>query len=66
MRLDSRRMPLDPKSSLQYQLGYVYQMTSIYISALLFFAVDSTTLSMIMFGCAQLEIIINKLEKVGS
>lgn len=57
-------MPFGPERSPQYELGYVYQMMSIYISALLFFAVDGTTLAMIMYGCGQLEIIIDKLKKV--
>ncbi|CAK1583358.1 unnamed protein product [Parnassius mnemosyne] len=57
-------MPIGPEKSPQYELGYLYQMMSIYISASLFFAVDSVTLGMIMFGCAQLEIIIDKLQEV--
>ncbi|CAH2045933.1 unnamed protein product, partial [Iphiclides podalirius] len=57
-------MPIGPEKSPQFEIGYLYQMASIYISAFLFFAVDSVTLGMIMFGCAQLEIIINKLEAV--
>ncbi|XP_072929574.1 uncharacterized protein [Epargyreus clarus] len=57
-------MPFGPEKSPQYELGYVYQMMSIYISALLFFAVDGTTLAMIMYGCGQLEIIIDKLKKL--
>lgn len=57
-------MPFTPEKSPHYELGYVYQMMSIYISALLFIAVDSVALSMIMFGCAQLDIIVDKLGKV--
>ncbi|XP_045776312.1 odorant receptor 49b-like [Maniola jurtina] len=57
-------MPVDPQKSPQYQLGYLYQITCIYCSAMLFFAVDSTILSMVMFGCAQLEIIIDKMQKL--
>ncbi|CAG4984530.1 unnamed protein product [Colias eurytheme] len=59
-------MPVDPEKSPHYEIGYVYQMISIYISALLFFAVDSTALSMIIFGCAELEIIIDKVKKLQS
>nr|WCC57567.1 odorant receptor 45 [Papilio memnon] len=59
-------MPFGPEKSPQFEIGYVYQMGSIYISASLFFAVDSVTLGMIMFGCAQLEIIIDKLQKMQS
>ncbi|CAH2253022.1 jg13548 [Pararge aegeria aegeria] len=59
-------MPVDAQDSPHYELGYIYQIMSIYCSALLFFAVDSTILSMVMFGCAQLEIIIDKIQKVKS
>ncbi|XP_013170678.1 PREDICTED: odorant receptor Or1-like [Papilio xuthus] len=59
-------MPFGPEKSPQFEIGYGYQMGSIYISAFLFFAVDSITLGMIMFGCAQLEIIIDKLQKMQS
>nr|QZH55137.1 odorant receptor 41 [Achelura yunnanensis] len=57
-------MPIDPQRSPHYEIGYVYQMITIYISAFLFIGVDSTTLSMIMFGCAQLEIIMEKVRQV--
>lgn len=57
-------MPVGPSKSPQFELGYFYQMLAIYISAFLFIAVDSVVLSMIMFGCAQLEIIMNKVEQV--
>ncbi|CAH0728107.1 unnamed protein product, partial [Brenthis ino] len=57
-------MPVSTHTFTQYILGYLYQIVSVYISALLFFAVDSTTLSMIIFGCAQLEIVIDKIKKV--
>ncbi|KOB68476.1 Odorant receptor, partial [Operophtera brumata] len=57
-------MPVTPEKSPSYELGYLYQMSAIYISAFLFIAVDSVALSMIMFGCAQLEIVMEKLEQV--
>ncbi|XP_045452865.1 odorant receptor Or1-like [Melitaea cinxia] len=57
-------MPLDSKKSVEFELGYLYQVIAIYVSALLFFSVDSISLSMIMFGCAQIEIIINKMQKI--
>lgn len=57
-------MPFTPEHSPNYELGYVYQMMSIYISAFLFIGVDSVALSMLMFGCAQLDIIVDKLDKV--
>lgn len=59
-------MPVTPDNSPGYELGYTYQMASIYISALLFIAVDSVALSMIMFGCAQLLMIMDKIQKVWS
>nr|AJF23790.1 olfactory receptor OR18 [Planotortrix octo] len=57
-------MPVGPANSPQFELGYFYQMAAIYISAFLFIAVDSVVLSMIMFGCAELEIIMNKVEQI--
>ncbi|CAH2094317.1 unnamed protein product [Euphydryas editha] len=57
-------MPLDSKKSVEFELGYFYQVSAIYVSALLFFSVDSISLSMIMFGCAQIEIIIDKMQKI--
>nr|AST36309.1 putative odorant receptor OR18 [Cydia fagiglandana] len=57
-------MPVGPEKSPQYELGYFYQMVAIYISAFLFIAVDSVALSMIMFGCAQLEIIMDKVKQI--
>lgn len=57
-------MPVTPEKSPSYELGYLYQMCAIYISAFLFIAIDSVALSMIMFGCAQLEIVMDKLEQV--
>ncbi|XP_026326298.1 uncharacterized protein LOC113234993 [Hyposmocoma kahamanoa] len=58
-------MPVGPEKSPQFELGYVYQMVSIYISAFLFIGIDSVSLSMIMFGCAELDIIVDKLKKVN-
>ncbi|CAH0594059.1 unnamed protein product [Chrysodeixis includens] len=57
-------MPVTPLRSPGYEIGYVYQMVSIYISAFLFISVDSVAVCMIMFGCAQLEIIMDKTEKI--
>nr|AGK90017.1 olfactory receptor 10 [Helicoverpa assulta] len=57
-------MPVTPLKSPDYELGYLYQMVSIYISAFLFISVDSVAVSMIMFGCAQLEIIMDKIQKI--
>nr|AOG12948.1 odorant receptor [Eogystia hippophaecolus] len=57
-------MPVKPQGSPEYEFGYVYQIVTIYISAFLFFSIDSVTLSMIMFGSAQLEIIMDKVKKL--
>lgn len=57
-------MPVTPERSPQYQLGYLYQVAAIYISAFLFIAVDSVAVCMIMFGCAELDIIMDKVTKV--
>ncbi|CAG9112487.1 unnamed protein product [Plutella xylostella] len=46
-------------------LGYLYQVAAIYISAFLFIAVDSVAVCMIMFGCAELDIIMDKVTKVS-
>ncbi|KAJ2942070.1 hypothetical protein O0L34_g10987 [Tuta absoluta] len=54
-------MPVNPEHSPDYELGYFYQMIAIYISACLFCGVDSVALCTMMFGCAQLEIIGEKL-----
>ncbi|KAG7309063.1 hypothetical protein JYU34_004943 [Plutella xylostella] len=58
-------MPVTPERSPQYQLGYLYQVAAIYISAFLFIAVDSVAVCMIMFGCAELDIIMDKVTKVS-
>uniref|UniRef100_A0AAU6NDI7 Odorant receptor n=1 Tax=Mythimna loreyi TaxID=667449 RepID=A0AAU6NDI7_9NEOP len=57
-------MPVTPLKSPGYELGYVYQMVSIYISAFVFISVDSVAVCMIMFGCGQLEIIMDKIQKI--
>ncbi|CAH1637581.1 unnamed protein product [Spodoptera littoralis] len=59
-------MPVTPLKSPDYELGYLYQMVSIYISAFLFISVDSVAVCMIMFGCAELEIIMDKIKKIQS
>ncbi|KAF9413437.1 hypothetical protein HW555_008329 [Spodoptera exigua] len=59
-------MPVTPLKSPDYELGYLYQMVSIYISAFLFISVDSVAVCMIMFGCAELEIIMDKIQMIQS
>ncbi|XP_049878064.1 odorant receptor Or1-like [Pectinophora gossypiella] len=55
-------MPVGPTTSPQYELGYLYQIVSVYISAALFVGVDNVSLAMIMYGTAQLEIIADKIQ----
>ncbi|XP_050665920.1 odorant receptor Or1-like [Leptidea sinapis] len=57
-------MPVDPGLSPQYQLGYIFQLTTICISACMYFGVDSVTLSSVIFVCAQMEIIMNKIMSI--
>lgn len=58
------RMPISPERSPQYELGYIFQTVSNFIAALLYIGIDSTAISLIMFACAQLEIIMDNLKKV--
>ncbi|VVC88376.1 unnamed protein product [Leptidea sinapis] len=50
--------------SPQYQLGYIFQLTTICISACMYFGVDSVTLSSVIFVCAQMEIIMDKIMSI--
>lgn len=61
----SRRMPVTPEKSLQYYFGYVFQLVTICISAYMYFGVDSVTLSSVIFGCAQLDIVKDKILSVS-
>ncbi|KAI8425341.1 hypothetical protein MSG28_007108 [Choristoneura fumiferana] len=54
-------MPVKPDNSPQYELGFLFQLLTISMSAFMYFGVDSVCLSMVIFGCAQLEIIKEKL-----
>nr|AQQ73498.1 olfactory receptor 16 [Heliconius melpomene rosina] len=58
-------MPVSPEFSPQYELGYVFQLLTICMSAYMYFGVDSVVLSMVIFGCAQLDIIKDKLLNIG-
>ncbi|XP_068618844.1 odorant receptor Or1-like [Battus philenor] len=54
-------MPIHPEYSPQYELGYAFQLTTICMSAYMYFGVDSVALSMVIFGCAQIDIIKDKI-----
>lgn len=58
-------MPVAPEQSPQYQFGYVFQLLTICMSAYMYFAVDSVALSCVIFACAQLEIIKDKVLSVS-
>nr|AIT71988.1 olfactory receptor 16 [Ctenopseustis obliquana] len=59
-------MPVKPEHSPQYELGFLFQLLTISMSAFMYFGVDSVCLSMVIFGCAQLEIIKEKLLSITS
>ncbi|KOB59707.1 Odorant receptor, partial [Operophtera brumata] len=54
-------MPLTPEKSPHYHFGYVFQLLTICMSAYMYFAVDSVALSSVIFGCAQMQIIKDKI-----
>nr|WKF54462.1 olfactory receptor 16 [Heliconius charithonia charithonia] len=58
-------MPVSPEFSPQYELGYAFQLLTICMSAYMYFGVDSVALSMVIFACAQLDIIKNKLLNIS-
>lgn len=59
-------MPVKPEFSPQYELGYAFQLVTICMSAYIYFGVDSVALSMVIFACAQLDIIKDKIISVGT
>ncbi|XP_045537799.1 odorant receptor Or1 [Papilio machaon] len=59
-------MPVKPDHYLQYEMGYAFQLITICMSAYMYFGVDSVTLSMVIFGCAQIDIIKDKILKIKS
>ncbi|KAF9805440.1 hypothetical protein SFRURICE_019608 [Spodoptera frugiperda] len=54
-------MPVSPEDAMQYYIGYAFQLGTICISAYMYFGVDSVTFSSVIFGCAQIDIIKEKL-----
>ncbi|XP_045453065.1 odorant receptor Or1-like [Melitaea cinxia] len=59
-------MPVTPEYSPQYELGYAFQLLTICMSAYMYFGVDSIALSMVIFACAQLEIVKDKILSIKS
>nr|WCC57385.1 odorant receptor 46 [Papilio dardanus] len=59
-------MPVKPEYSIQYELGYAFQLVTICMSAYMYFGVDSVALSMVIFGCAQIDIIKDKILTIKS
>ncbi|XP_050551229.1 odorant receptor Or1-like [Spodoptera frugiperda] len=59
-------MPVSPEDAMQYYIGYAFQLGTICISAYMYFGVDSVTFSSVIFGCAQIDIIKEKLMSITS
>lgn len=57
-------MPVSAEQSPGRELGWIYQLFTIYVSVLLFISVDYIILAMMMYGCAQLQIIGEKVKEV--
>nr|AST36385.1 putative odorant receptor OR16 [Cydia nigricana] len=57
-------MPVSPEHSPQYELGFLFQLTTIFMSAFMYFGVDSVCLSMVIFACAEIDIIKEKIMNV--
>nr|QMS80333.1 odorant receptor [Histia rhodope] len=59
-------MPVSSEYSPQYELGYGFQLITICMSAYMYFGVDSVALSMVIFGCAQIDIVKAKILSIKS
>ncbi|XP_049878065.1 odorant receptor Or1-like isoform X1 [Pectinophora gossypiella] len=59
-------MPVSPDRSPYYELGYAFQLLTICMSAYMYFGVDSVALSMVIFGCAQVDIVKDKILSIKS
>lgn len=59
-------MPLRPEKAVHYYIGYAFQLGTICISAYMYFGVDSVAFSSVIFGCAQIDIVKEKILSVGS
>lgn len=68
---DSRKFPFDmwmpvpPERSPHYYFGYAFQCVTICMSAYMYFGVDSVVLSSVIFSCAQLDIIKDKIMTIS-
>lgn len=58
-------MPVNPEQSPHYYFGFAFQLLTICMSAYMYFGVDSVALSSVIFGCAQMDIIKDKLNRVS-
>lgn len=56
---------MKPDSSPQYEIGFLFQELTICTSAMMYYGVDSVAISMVIFGCAQMEIIMEKILSVS-
>ncbi|KAJ8713845.1 hypothetical protein PYW08_007465 [Mythimna loreyi] len=59
-------MPLSPEKTVQYYIGYTFQLVTICMSAYLYFGVDSVAFSSVIFGCAQIDIVKEKILSITS
>ncbi|XP_045528222.1 odorant receptor Or1-like [Pieris brassicae] len=57
-------MPVKSDSSPQYEIGFLFQELTICTSAMIYYGVDSVAFSMVIFACAQMEIIMEKILSV--
>ncbi|CAB3246336.1 unnamed protein product [Arctia plantaginis] len=55
------RMPVDPKKSIQFCIGTAFQLVTISMSALIYLGVDSVTFCIAFCGCAELDIVKEKI-----
>ncbi|XP_045484216.1 odorant receptor Or1-like [Pieris rapae] len=59
-------MPVNSDSSPQYVIGFLFQELTISTSAMMYYGVDSVAFSMVIFACAQMEIIMEKILSIES
>ncbi|XP_028034752.1 odorant receptor Or1-like [Bombyx mandarina] len=57
-------MPVSPERSPHYHLGYSFQLVTICMSAYMYFGVDSVAFSSVIFGCAQIGVIKDKIMSI--
>ncbi|CAF4798249.1 unnamed protein product [Pieris macdunnoughi] len=59
-------MPVNTDSSPQYEIGFLFQELTISTSAMMYYGVDSVAFSTVIFACAQMEIIMEKILSIES